>query len=83
MTTTGRASDEPQDGERLHVEILGDARDDDAQLRALQRTVDTAIALPRPPWRASEARRDARRCAVQRPAALMIPELRAACTFVG
>jgi len=46
VTATAHASGESQDAERLLVQIVGEARDDDAQLRALQRAIDAAIVLP-------------------------------------
>jgi len=46
MTPPAHASGEAQDGERLLVQILGEASDDDAQLRALQRAIEAAIAFP-------------------------------------
>ena len=45
MTATARTSDEALDGERLLAQILGDARDDDAQLRALHGATGAAVAL--------------------------------------
>lgn len=46
MTATDHASGEALDGERLLVQILGEARDDDGQLRALHHAIEAAVALP-------------------------------------
>lgn len=46
MTATAHARDEALEGERLLVQILGDARDDGEQLRALHRAIEAAVALP-------------------------------------
>ena len=46
MTETAHASGEALDGERLLVQILSEARDDDGQLWALHRAIEAAVALP-------------------------------------
>jgi hypothetical protein len=46
MTATAHVSGEALGGERLLVQILGDVRDDDAQLWALHRAIEAAVALP-------------------------------------
>jgi hypothetical protein len=46
VTATAHASGEALDGERLLVQILGEARDDDGQLWVLHRAIEAAVALP-------------------------------------
>jgi hypothetical protein len=46
VTATPSASGEALDSELLLVEILGEAHDDDRQLRALHRAIEAAVALP-------------------------------------
>jgi hypothetical protein len=46
VTETAHASGAAPDGERLLVQILGEARDEDGQLWALHRAIEAAVALP-------------------------------------
>ena len=46
MTAAAHASGEALNGERLLAQIIGESRDDDAQLWALHRAIEAAIALP-------------------------------------
>ncbi len=46
MSGTAQVSREVPDGEGLLAQILGDARGDDEQLRALHRAIEAAVALP-------------------------------------
>ena len=46
MTATADANGGALDGERLLVQILGEARDDDEQLWSLHRAIEGAVALP-------------------------------------
>lgn len=46
MTAPSHASDGTLGGERLLARILGDAGNDDEQLRALHRAIEAAVALP-------------------------------------
>ena len=44
MTAAAHASGEALEGEQLLVQILGDARDDDEQIRALHRAIEAGGA---------------------------------------
>lgn len=46
MTATAHASGKAPDGERLLVQIVGEAPDDDQQLWALHRAIEAAVVLP-------------------------------------
>ncbi len=46
MTATAHASGEAPDGQLLLVQIVGEAPDDDGQLRALHRAIEAAVVLP-------------------------------------
>lgn len=46
MTATAHTSGEVPDGQRLLVQIVGEAPDDDGQLWALHRAIEAAVVLP-------------------------------------
>jgi len=46
VTATAHVSGEAPDGQRLLAQIVGEAPDDDGQLRALHRAIEAAVVLP-------------------------------------